>query len=224
MDTLVSEKFFLSDYIDHTLLSPTATKAEIKQVVMDAQKFEFHSVMVNPCWVKYVHALLNGLPIKTATVIGFPLGANTMAVKVSEAEDAIQNGADELDMVMNIGMFKSGDEDYVGEEIERIKLIAHRQHRILKVIIETALLTDEEKKAAARLVSARGADFIKTSTGFSTGGATIKDVALLKKYVTGTTLVKASGGIHNRQEAMAMIDNGADRLGTSQSVAIVTEP
>nr|WP_225426037.1 deoxyribose-phosphate aldolase [Lactiplantibacillus mudanjiangensis] len=220
---MVSEKVFLSDYIDHTLLAPTATKAEIKQVVAAAQKYKFHAVMVNPCWVKYVHSLLTGSSIKTATVIGFPLGANTMTVKELEAENAIQNGADELDMVMNIGRFKSGDQAYVGDEIERLKLIAHSQHRILKVIIETALLTDEEKQAAAQLVSAKGADFIKTSTGFSTGGATVKDVALLKKYVTSKTLVKASGGIHNRQEAMAMIDSGADRLGTSQSVAIVTE-
>jgi len=223
IDESVNENFFLSDYIDHTLLAPTTTKEEIKQVVMDAQKYEFHSVMVNPCWVKDVHSLLADSPIKTATVIGFPLGANTTTVKELEAENAIQNGADELDMVMNIGMFKSGDKDYVGEEIERIKLIAHSHHKILKVIIETSLLTDEEKKAAAQLVSAKGADFIKTSTGFSTGGATVKDVALLKKYVTGKTLVKASGGIHNRQEAIAMIDNGAARLGTSQSVTIVTE-
>ncbi|WP_164506014.1 deoxyribose-phosphate aldolase [Companilactobacillus insicii] len=208
-------------YIDHTLLSPDATKNDVERVVNEAKENNFCSVMVNPVWVEFVSSKLKGSKVKTATVIGFPLGANTTTVKEFELENAIQNGADELDMVMNIGMFKAGNYSYVGNEINRLVKLAHGSKRILKVIIETSFLTDVEKAKAAKLVSNNGADYVKTSTGFSSSGAKASDVAILKDNVGNGTLVKASGGIHTYDDAMNMIKNGASRLGTSQSVAIV---
>ncbi|WP_125589182.1 deoxyribose-phosphate aldolase [Companilactobacillus jidongensis] len=213
----------LNSFIDHTLLKPDATKTDVENMINEAKEYKFCSVMVNPFWVEYVSSQLKDTNVKTATVIGFPLGANTTTVKEFELENAIQNGADELDMVMNIGMFKAGNYTYVGNEIKTLARLAHGSKRILKVIIETSFLTDEEKAKAAEIVSNNGADFVKTSTGFSSKGASAHDVAILKKNVGPNTLVKASGGIHSYTEAMEMIKNGASRLGTSQSISIVNK-
>lgn len=204
----------LSKYIDHTLLKPESTKADIQKVVDEAKKYDFASVMVNPCWIPFVKPQLAGTDVKAACVIGFPLGANTTATKVFEVKDAIANGADEVDMVINIGALKDGDDGYVTNEIRQLKEAAG--DHILKVIIETCLLTDEEKVRACRDAVAAGADFVKTSTGFSTGGATVSDVKLMKQAVEGSDVkVKASGGVRTKEEMQAMIDAGAERIGTS---------
>lgn len=178
--------------------------------------------MINPYWVAKVHQLLAGTDVKTACVIGFPLGANTTKIKVAEAEDAIANGVDELDMVMNIGEMKSGHEDKVEADIQAVVCAGHAADTVVKVIIETCLLTDDEITRAAKIVAKTGADFVKTSTGFSTGGATVHAVKLMAAAVQGTsTAVKASGGIHTADEAQAMIDAGATRLGVSHSMQII---
>lgn len=210
----------LSKYIDHTLLKPESTRADIQKVVDEAIKYDFASVMVNPCWIPFVKEQLRGTDVLAACVIGFPLGANTTAVKVYEVEDAIKNGADEVDMVLNIGMLKGGDDEYVTNEIRALKKAAGTH--TLKVIIETCLLTDEEKVRACKDAVAAGADFVKTSTGFSTGGATVKDVKLMKKAVEGSPVkVKASGGVRTPEEFQAMIDAGAERIGTSHGCSLV---
>lgn len=204
----------LNRYIDHTLLKPESTKADIQKVVDEAKKYDFASVMVNPCWIPFVKPQLAGTDVKAACVIGFPLGANTTATKVFEVKDAIANGADEVDMVINIGALKDGDDAYVTDEIRQLKEAAG--DHILKVIIETCLLTDEEKVRACKDAVAAGADFVKTSTGFSTGGATVADVKLMKDAVKGSSVrVKASGGVRTKEDMMAMIDAGAERIGTS---------
>lgn len=204
----------LNRYIDHTLLKPESTKADIQKVVDEAKKYDFASVMVNPCWISFVKPQLAGTDVKAACVIGFPLGANTTATKVFEVKDAIANGADEVDMVINIGALKDGDDAYVTDEIRQLKEAAG--DHILKVIIETCLLTDEEKVRACKDAVAAGADFVKTSTGFSTGGATVADVKLMKDAVKGSSVkVKASGGVRTKEDMMAMIDAGAERIGTS---------
>ena len=210
----------LSKYIDHTLLKPESTRADIQKVVDEAIKYDFASVMVNPCWIPFVKEQLRGTDVLAACVIGFPLGANTTAVKVYEVEDAIKNGADEVDMVLNIGMPKGGDDEYVTNEIRALKKAAGTH--TLKVIIETCLLTDEEKVRACKDAVAAGADFVKTSTGFSTGGATVEDVKLMKKAVEGSPVkVKASGGVRTPEEFQAMIDAGAERIGTSHGCSLV---
>ncbi len=210
----------LSKYIDHTLLKPESTRADIQKVVDEAIKYDFASVMVNPCWIPFVKEQLRGTDVLAACVIGFPLGANTTAVKVYEVEDAIKNGADEVDMVLNIGMLKGGDDEYVTNEIRALKKAAGTH--TLKVIIETCLLTDEEKVRACKDAVAAGADFVKTSTGFSTGGATVEDVKLMKKAVEGSPVkVKASGGVRTPEEFQAMIDAGAERIGTSHGCSLV---
>lgn len=204
----------LNKYIDHTLLKPESTKKDIQKVVDEAKKYNFASVMVNPCWIPFVKPQLAGTDVKAACVIGFPLGANTTATKVFEVKDAIANGADEVDMVINIGALKDGDDAYVTDEIRQLKEAAG--DHILKVIIETCLLTDEEKVRACRDAVAAGADFVKTSTGFSTGGATVADVKLMKEAVKGSDVkVKASGGVRTKEDMQAMIDAGAERIGTS---------
>ena len=209
-----------SKYIDHTLLKPESTRADIQKVVDEAIKYDFASVMVNPCWIPFVKEQLRGTDVLAACVIGFPLGANTTAVKVYEVEDAIKNGADEVDMVLNIGMLKGGDDEYVTNEIRALKKAAGTH--TLKVIIETCLLTDEEKVRACKDAVAAGADFVKTSTGFSTGGATVEDVKLMKKAVEGSPVkVKASGGVRTPEEFQAMIDAGAERIGTSHGCSLV---
>ncbi|MEK1331099.1 deoxyribose-phosphate aldolase [Limosilactobacillus fermentum] len=211
-----------NNYIDHTLLAPEATEEQIERIVKEAMDNNFHTVMINPYWVEKVHLLLKGSSVKTACVIGFPLGANTTKIKVAEATDAIENGADELDMVMNIGEMKSGHLDKVEQDIQAVVDVCHQNKRVIKVIIETCLLTDDEIEVAAKIVAKTGADFVKTSTGFSTQGATVYAVEIMVQAVKGTsTAVKASGGIHTPEDAQAMIDAGATRLGVSHSLAII---
>lgn len=205
----------LNRIIDHTLLKPESTKADIQRIVNEAKKFHFATVMVNPYWISFVKPQLEGTDVLAACVIGFPLGANTKAVKVFETEDALKNGADEIDMVLNIGELKGGNDAYVIDEIKAVKK-ACGSH-CLKVIIETCLLSEEEKKRACQDVIAGGADFVKTSTGFSTAGATVEDVRLMKHEVEGTdVLVKAAGGVRNHDDLVAMVEAGASRIGTSR--------
>lgn len=209
-----------SKYIDHTLLKPESTKEQVQKIVDEAKQYDFATVMVNPCWISYVAPQLEGTDVKAACVIGFPLGANTKATKVFEAKDALENGAEEIDMVINIGKLKDHEDDYVIDEIKALKEVAG-QH-CLKVIIETCLLSDEEKERACKDVVVAGADFVKTSTGFSTSGATVEDVKLMKKAVEGSSVkVKASGGVRSREDFDAMIEAGAERIGTSSGTKLL---
>ncbi|GIV45712.1 MAG: deoxyribose-phosphate aldolase [Ignavibacterium sp.] len=211
----------LAKMIDHTLLKPDATEIEIKKLCDEAREFDFASVCVNPCWVDFCFNQLKETNVKVCTVIGFPLGANHTNTKLQEAETAIADGAEEIDMVINIGQLKSKNYDYVFNEIEKISHIAKRSLVLTKVIIETCLLTDEEKFIASLLSKEAGADFIKTSTGFSKGGATIYDVALMNFAVEGKLKVKASGGVRSKDDALKMIAAGASRIGTSSGVKII---
>lgn len=211
----------IAKMIDHTLLRPEATPEEIKKLCEEARTYGFASVCVNPCYVPLCRELLKNSDVKVCTVIGFPLGATTTEVKRFEAEQALKNGAQEIDMVINIGMLKSGNYQYVFNDINQVVLAAKRFNAICKVIIETALLTDEEKVKACLISKEAKADFVKTSTGFSKGGATAGDVALMK-YVVGSSVgVKASGGIRTAEDARLMIKSGADRIGASASVKII---
>lgn len=209
----------LAKVIDHTLLKPTATRADIEKLCREALEHGFFSVCINPCWVSTAHELLKGSDVKTCTVIGFPLGANTTEVKVFEAQNALNNGADELDMVINIGALKGKDYQTVLQDIRQIRALG--DGFILKVIIETSELTDEEKVKACQLAAEAGADFVKTSTGFSSGGATAHDVALMKKSIPAGMQVKASGGVRTREDAQAMLAAGATRLGASSGIKII---
>ena len=213
----------LAKYMDHTLLKADATEDMIDRVVAEAIKYDTASVCINPHWIPRVSAALAGTGIATCTVIGFPLGANTTETKVFETNDAIDKGADEIDMVINIGELKSGHDDFVRDDIKAVAEATHAKGKLLKVIIETALLTDEEKVRASRLTVEGGADFVKTSTGFSTAGATAPDVKLMRETVGPDFGVKAAGGVHNLAEAYMMIEAGATRLGVSASVAILEE-
>ena len=207
--------------IDHTLLKPDATIDDITDLCDVAKKYHFASVCVNPGYVSLCSDLLKGSDVKVCTVIGFPLGATTTEAKRFEAEQAIKNGAEEIDMVINVGQLKQGNYDYVFNDVNQVVLAAKKNNNICKVILETALLTDEEKIKACIICKHAGADFVKTSTGFSKGGATVGDIALMK-YVVGSSVgVKASGGIRSREDANAMIASGADRIGASASVKIV---
>lgn len=212
----------LARLIDHTLLKPEATKAEIEQLCAEAKKYSFASVCVNPSYVSLCAAQLRDSSVKVCTVIGFPLGATTTATKIFEAEQALRDGAKELDMVINIGMLKSGEYDYVENDIFAVVTTARRYGALTKVILETALLTDDEKVKACLLAKRAGADFVKTSTGFSKSGATVGDIALMRKVVGSAMGVKASGGVRTREEALAMVASGADRIGASASVKIVS--
>ncbi|MEJ2193797.1 MAG: deoxyribose-phosphate aldolase [Ignavibacteriaceae bacterium] len=208
--------------IDHTMLNPDATPDQITQLCDEAKKYSFASVCVNPSYVPLCRKLLIGSNVKVCTVIGFPLGSTTTEVKKVEAEQAIENGAEEIDMVINVGQLKGGNFDYVENDIQTVVNVAKRHNALVKVIIETALLTDKEKVQASLISKNAGADFVKTSTGFSKGGATVGDVALMK-YVVGKGIgVKASGGIRSKEDAEAMIAGGADRIGASASVKIVS--
>ena len=208
--------------IDHTLLKPDATVDEIKTLCSEAKTYIFASVCVNPSHVNLCYELLKNTQVKVCTVIGFPLGANTTEIKRAEAELALKNGAQEIDMVINVGMLKSKNYEYVFNDINQVVLAAKRYKAICKVIIETALLNDEEKVKACMLSKEAKADFVKTSTGFSKGGATAGDVALMR-YVVGSSVgVKASGGIRTAEDVKLMIESGADRIGASASVKIVT--
>lgn len=212
----------LNKYIDHTLLSPEATEEQVDTVIKQAIDNHFHTVMINPYWVAKTHQALEGTDVVTATVIGFPLGATTTAAKVFETEQAIRDGVDEVDMVMNIGEMKGGHFDKVEDDIKAIVKVGHDNGKIVKVIIETALLTDDEITKASKIVADAGADFVKTSTGFSTRGAAVHDVELMSAAVAGTnTQVKASGGIHTPEEAEAMVKAGATRLGVSHSMQVI---
>ncbi|MCW6701815.1 deoxyribose-phosphate aldolase [Anaerococcus sp. NML200537] len=209
----------INQYIDHTNLKADATFDQIKKLVDEAVENDFYSVCVNSSYVKFIRDY--NKDIKIAAVVGFPLGAMTKDAKVFEAKEAIRDGASEIDMVINIGRLKSEDYFYVEDEIRAIKEAIG--DNILKVIIETCLLTEDEKIKACKLALNAGADFVKTSTGFSTGGATVADIKLMKEAVEGKIKVKASGGIHTREEALALIEAGADRIGASKSIDICKE-
>ena len=206
--------------IDHTILKADAKEEDVLRIIEEAKKYEFFSVCINPCWVALAKEHLAGTSVDVCTVIGFPLGANTSEVKAYEATDAINNGATEVDMVINVGALKSKQYKKVLKDIQAV-VEAAKGKALVKVIIETALLTDEEKIKVCELAKESGADFVKTSTGFSTGGATVADVKLMRETVGPDMGVKASGGIHNEAEAKAMIDAGATRIGTSAGVAIM---
>ena len=212
----------LAGKIDHTLLKPEATSAEIEQLCAEARKYGFASVCINPGYVPLCIQLLRGSEVKVCTVIGFPLGATSTAAKAFETEQAIRDGAQEVDMVLNVGMLKSGSYDLVEADIFAVTSTAKRYRVLIKVIIETGLLNDEEKVKACVLAKRAGADFVKTSTGFSKGGATVGDIALMRRVVGSAMGVKASGGVRSREEALAMVASGADRIGASASVKIVS--
>ena len=210
----------INKLIDHTSLKPNTNKESILKLIAEAKTYDFASVCVNPCWVALAHQELKNTDVKVCTVIGFPLGANTTEVKVFETKDAIEKGAQEIDMVINIAMLKDKEYDYVENEIHQI-VEAAKDKAIVKVIIETCLLTDEEKIKACELSQKAGADFVKTSTGFSTGGATVHDIALMRKTVGAEMGVKASGGVHTHEEALAMVEAGATRIGASAGVKLL---
>lgn len=213
----------LARIIDHTLLKPEATKKDIVNLCEEARKYGFASVCVNPTYVSFAAEKLDGTDIKVCTVVGFPLGANTSEVKAFEAKSAIKNGAREVDMVINIGALKSGDHAMVLRDIEEVVEVAKEEldKAIVKVILETGLLTDEEKVTACRLAVKGKADFVKTSTGFGVGGATVHDVKLMRSTVGMNLGVKASGGIRTFEKAKAMVEAGANRIGTSSGVRII---
>ena len=210
----------IANMIDHTLLKPDATENEIMNLIEEAKQYHFASVCINPCWVPLAAKNLQGSDVKVCTVIGFPLGSTTTAVKVFEAEEAINNGAHEIDMVINIGLLKAGEDAKVEADIKAVADAAHGK-ALLKVIIETCLLNEDEKQRACQLAVNAGADFVKTSTGFSTGGATVEDVALMRKVVGDKCGVKASGGVRNKADLDKMSAAGANRIGASSGVKIM---
>ena len=213
----------VASLIDHTLLKPEASQADIERLCAEARQYGFATVCVNPTWVQYCAYALRGATARVCTVVGFPLGATLPEVKALETKRVIENGASEVDMVLNIGALKSNLYSLVHDDIEAVTSVCRRMGAISKVIIETALLTDEEKVKAAVLVRTGDADFIKTSTGFASGGATVADVALLRRVVGPDMGVKAAGGVRDLKSAKAMIDAGADRIGASVGVKIVRE-
>lgn len=213
----------LAGMIDHTLLKPETTPEEVEQICKEAVEYKFASVCINPGYVVLATSKLKNSLVKVCSVIGFPLGATTTKSKVYEAEEAISNGAQEVDMVINVGRLKAGDYEYVGNEIDTVVSAAHSKTAVVKVIIETCLLTDDEKEKACLLAKDAGADFVKTSTGFSKGGATAADVALMRKVIGPSMGVKASGGIRSYYDAAIMVQNGATRIGTSSGVKIILE-
>ncbi|MGQ9550178.1 MAG: deoxyribose-phosphate aldolase [Roseiflexus sp.] len=213
----------IAQVIDHTLLKPDATPQQIARLCAEAHEYGFTAVCVNPVHVAQAATLLSGSTTVVCSVAGFPLGATSTAVKVFETRQAIADGAREIDMVISIGHLKSGDNDYVLNDIRSVVDVAHAGGSICKVIIETALLTDEEKRRACLLAIEAGADFVKTSTGFASGGATIEDVALMRNIVGDRARIKAAGGIRTLADTLAMIAAGAARIGTSSGVTIVRE-
>ena len=211
----------IASMIDHTLLKPDATPDQIAQLCFEARKYGFASVCVNPGHVRLCADLLRGSDVKVCTVIGFPLGATSPEAKVYETETALRDGATEIDMVINIGALKGGDYTWVARDLRGVVETAHAGGAILKVIIETSLLTDEEKVKACLLAKEGGADFVKTSTGFAGGGATVEDVALMRRVVGPGMGVKASGGVHTFEQARSMVEAGATRIGASAGVKIL---
>lgn len=211
----------LARMIDHTLLKANATETEIVKLAEEAKEYQFASVCVNPTWVKTAAEILKEADrVKVCTVIGFPLGATTSETKAFETKNAIENGATEVDMVINIGALKDKQYDFVEQDIKAV-VVAAKGKALTKVIIETCLLTDEEKEMACKLSVSAGADFVKTSTGFSTGGATVEDIRLMRKIVGPEIGVKASGGVRSLEDAQKMIEAGATRIGASSGIAIV---
>ncbi|AQR94318.1 deoxyribose-phosphate aldolase [Clostridium saccharoperbutylacetonicum] len=212
----------IAKYIDHTILKAEATVEDVKKLCVEAKEYGFASVCVNACYAKLVSTELKGSDVKTCVVVGFPLGAMTKEAKAFETAQAIENGANEIDMVINVGTLKAKNYELLKEDIEAV-VNAAKGKAIVKVIIETCLLTDEEKVKACEISKEAKADFVKTSTGFSTGGATKEDIALMRKTVGPELGVKASGGIRDFKTAMDMINSGASRIGASASIAIVKE-
>lgn len=219
-------------YFDHTLLKPDATGEDIKRLCDEAKKHSFYSVCVNSCYVSLAHEELRGSGIKVTSVVGFPLGMMKSSAKAYETDKACEDGAEEIDMVINVGALKSGDYAYVQDDIAAVASMCYEHDAILKVIIETCLLTDEEIVQACKIAERAGADFVKTSTGFATlpagsgketNGATVHDVKLMRESVSSNIRIKASGGIHTLADALALIDAGAGRLGCSASVSIMEE-
>lgn len=211
----------IAAYIDHTLLKPEASREQILQVAAEAREYGFASVCVNPVWVTTVAEALAGSPVKTCTVIGFALGATTTATKAFEATNAVDNGADEVDMVIDIAAARAGERERLVTDIRAVAEVAHAKGAILKVIIETSLLDDAAKVLACEATVEAGADFVKTSTGFNGGGATVADVALMRATVGPDIGVKASGGVRSYEDAAALIEAGATRIGASSGIAIV---
>lgn len=211
----------MNKYIDHTLLKAFATTEDIKKLCLEAMKYHFKSVCVNPAFVSYAKELLKDSDVLVCTVIGFPLGANTISIKTQETADALNNGADEIDMVINIGKAKEHDYEYIYQEIKHV--ISAANGKTVKVIMETCYLTDEEKINICKAATKAGANFVKTSTGFGTGGATLVDVALMKANISKNMGVKASGGIRTYANCDAFIKAGATRIGTSNGVTILEQ-
>jgi deoxyribose-phosphate aldolase len=214
----------LAGMIDHTLLKPDATPDQIAQLCFEARKHGFASVCINPAWVKLCAQLLQGSPVKVCTVIGFPLGASAPEVKAFEARNAIEQGATEIDMVINVGALKARDLELVARDVRGVVAASHERGAIVKVIIEAVLLTDEEKTIACLLSKEAGADFVKTSTGFASGGATVHDVELMRRVVGPAMGVKAAGGVRTYADAESMIKAGATRIGASAGVKILQGP
>lgn len=220
----------LARLIDHTALKPDTPETHIRKLCEEARRYGFAAVCVNPCYVPLAAELLQGSNVAVCTVVGFPLGANRTPIKAAEAQQAIQDGATELDMVLNVGLLKSGRLRDVLEDLRAVIELAHQMPLLpsykpilVKVILETALLTDAEKETACQLALEAGADFVKTSTGFAGGGATVEDVALMRRVVGNRMGIKASGGIRTRAQAEALLAAGATRLGTSAGVALVSD-
>lgn len=211
----------IASLIDHTLLKPEATRSDIDRLCAEASEFGFASVCVNPCWVPFAAEKLSGTRVRVCTVIGFPLGANQTATKIAEAQLALSQGATELDMVQNIGALRSGELEFVRTEIVALVDVAHAGAAILKVILETALLDQNEKILACELAAEARSDFVKTSTGFAKTGATVEDVALMRRTVGPSTGIKASGGVRTLEALRQMAEAGATRIGTSSGVAIL---
>lgn len=209
----------INKLIDHTILKAVTTSKDVERICEEAKKYDFASVCINPCFVSLAKELLEDSDVKVCTVIGFPLGANTIEIKQAETMDAVNNGADEIDMVINVGKAKEHDYEYIKEEIEAV--VNASCGRLVKVIIETCYLTDEEKVEVCRMAALAGAQFVKTSTGFGTGGATKEDVALMKASILDTMSVKASGGVRNLDDLNAMVAAGASRIGASSGVQIM---
>lgn len=216
-----ASKMQLNKYIDHTILKANATKADVEKLCAEAREYDFASVCINTCFVPLAAELLAGSDVKVCCVVGFPLGAMSAEAKAFETKWAVEHGAQEVDMVLNVGAMIAGDEKTVLEDIGAVVDAAHPK-AIVKVILENCLLTDAQKIRACELCVQAGAEFVKTSTGFSTGGAMVEDVALMKKAVDGKAKVKAAGGIRTKEDALAMIEAGADRIGASAGIAIVT--
>ncbi|MBP3799497.1 MAG: deoxyribose-phosphate aldolase [Bacilli bacterium] len=211
----------MNEYFDSTMLKAISTTSDIKKLCSDAKKYKFKAVCINPCYVSLAKELLKDTNVKVCTVIGFPLGANTTYIKVEEVRDAINNGADEVDMVINVGALKEKNYDYVINEIKELRNVSH--NKILKVIIETCYLTEEEIIKMTEICNDTNVDFIKTSTGFGTRGASIEDIEIINKYKSNDLKIKASGGIRNKVDAQKYIELGVSRIGTSNAVKMMEE-